>query len=417
MTTPAFADPHTADPATVDLDRVDLSDPGWFHDGPPLALFARMREQSPLIWNNSAHTDDFWSVVGGVEITEASKNIKRFSTYKGGIWLTKDTVGPLEMMQNVVLFKDPPDHIKYRNIFQAGFTPNRVARMEDDIRRWVIDLLDEACARGEMDVVPDLAIKIPLMAIASLFGSPFSDLDKLCDWTDRIADGVAEYTPYGDAFTSLIEMTQYFSGLLPGLSGDSETLIGALYAAEVDGVKLTDEEIMMFLGILLFGGNDTTRNAISNGLRLFAEHPDQFATLATDPGLIPNAIEEILRMTTPLNYMARTATEDTELGGVAVSEGQRLALWYPSGSRDERIFPDPERFDVTRRPVNHHAFGGGGRHFCLGAPLARLELRVVLEEVVRRIDAPTLSGPVERHSSIWVNGLASVPITFTPKAA
>lgn len=370
------------------------------------------------MWNRSDHNqaEDFWSVLAGPQIIEASKNIKRFSTYRAGIWLNPDTLGPLEIMRNVVLFKDPPEQTKFRAIFQSAFTPKTTARLEGSIRHLIVELLDRAAATGSMDVVTALSIPLPLMVIADLLGAPLEDLDKLGAWTTAIDEGIAQGIPNSVGLVALGEMAEYFSGLLDDQADARDTLVGALYRAEVDGEKLNADELKVFLGILLFGGNDTTRNAISHGFRLFCEHPDQFAALAAAPELIPNAVEEILRMATPLNYFARTATEDTELGGVPVTEGQRLVLWYCAGSRDPQLFPDPDRFDITRTPGNHQAFGGG-RHYCLGAPLARLELRILLEEVIRRLGQPVLAGPVRTAGSVLVNGLASLPITYTPTAS
>jgi cytochrome P450 len=399
---------------TTPLESVDLSDPAWFAAGPPHALFARMRAEAPVHRNHSAHGPDFWSVTRAEDIVAASKRPARFSSYQGGIWLHPDAAGPLDLMRNLIIFKDPPEHVKYRAIVQAAFTPATIARLEETVREQVGAALDTAAAVGRMDVVAELAVPIPLRVIARLLGAPESDLGRLQDWTTRLDHAVAD--PSGtDGVAALGEMAAYFAELLPRQASDTDTLVSALYRAEVDGQRLTDAEIMMFFGILVFAGNDTTRNATSGGLLALTEHPEQLDLLADDPSRIPWAVEEILRWTTPLNYFARTATEDTELSGVPIPAGDRVVLWYASGSRDERTFPHPERFDVTRAPGNHLAFGGGGRHFCLGAPLARLELRVILEEVARRIQRPVLDGPVVPASSVWVNGLAALPVTFTPR--
>jgi cytochrome P450 len=327
---------------------------------------------------------------------------------------TSGTRGALDLTRNLLILKDPPDHIKYRAIVQTAFTPSTVSKLEHTIRERVVAVLDTACAAGGMDVVADLAIPVPLMMICRLLGAPESDIDLLQKWTTRLEHAVAEETD--DGVHALTEMAAYFAELLPAQAHDNDTLVNALYRAEVDGQKLTDAEIMLFLGVLVFAGNDTTRNATSGAVRALIENPEQLAALAADPTLIPRAVEEVLRWTTPLNYFARTATEDAELSGVRIAEGDRLVLWYASGSRDQAMFPNPDRFDVTREPGNQLAFGGGGRHFCLGAALARLELRVILEEVARRVTDPVLAGPPVPATSVWVNGLASLPITFTARS-
>jgi cytochrome P450 len=187
-----------------------------------------------------------------------------------------------------------------------------------------------------------------------------------------------------------------------------------LRAAEVDGQKLDDSEILVFFGLLMFAGNDTTRNTAASGMHALLEHPDQFAELVADPSLIPDAVEEILRWTSVVNWFARTAKEDVELGGQQIAAGDKVVMWYTSASRDEAVFDDPDRFDIHRGSPDHKAFGGGGRHFCLGAGLARLELRVLLEEVVRRMPDLAASGEPERLPSNWANMLTSLPVAFTP---
>jgi cytochrome P450 len=208
-------------------------------------------------------------------------------------------------------------------------------------------------------------------------------------------------------------MGGYILELIPSQL-ESDTLIGLLARAELDGDRLTEEELLMFFAILVFAGNDTTRNATSGGILALVENPDQLAALQAAPELIPNAVEEILRWTTPLNFFARSAVEDLELQGVPVAAGDLLVMWYASGSRDEAVLEGADRFDVRRQVDFHQAFGGGGRHFCLGASLARLELRVIFEEVSRRLGDPQLTAPPVRESSTWVNGWASIPLAFTP---
>jgi cytochrome P450 len=183
--------------------------------------------------------------------------------------------------------------------------------------------------------------------------------------------------------------------------------------AEVDGETLTDEEILVFFGLLVFAGNDTTRNTTSSGMLTLLNHPDQWQMLCEKPEMIPQAVEEILRWTSVVNYFARTVMEDVEIGGQAIPKGDKVVIWYASGSRDEDAAEDPGRFDITREEVRHMAFGGGGRHFCLGAGLARLELRILFEEISRRMPDIEQSGPVERLSSSWANALTSLPVTFT----
>jgi cytochrome P450 len=399
--------------STVDLASVDLTDPSWFTDGPPHALFARMRKEAPVHRNNSADGHQRWSLTRAADITMVSKQPKLFSSYKGSILGQPDSLAPLEVMRKMLIIKDAPEHTKHRMILQAAFTPSTISKLEIAVRDKVVALLDEACLRGRMDVVADLARPIPLLVIASLLGAPESDIGKLNEWTTRI-DRAEQDSTSQDGPVVFAEMGGYLGGLVGNQPDDSNSLVSALQAARIDGRALTDEEIVLFFAILVFAGNETTRHTTSHAMLAFIEHPEQFAAIAANPTLIPNAMEETLRWATPLNYFSRTATTDTEIGGQQIAEGDRLMMWYASGSRDEAIFNDPMRFDVTRTPGNHQAFGGGGRHFCLGAALARLELRVIFEEIVQRISNPVLAGPIQKSTTAWVNGVASLPITFVP---
>ncbi|WP_019877916.1 cytochrome P450 [Sporichthya polymorpha] len=397
-----------------DLDTIDLSLPAVFADGPPHELFARLRAHAPVHRNHSRnpHVGDFWSITRAADIEMISKHATLFSAHERGIWMRSDAAGGLNLMRNMVIFKDPPDHTRYRKLVQVAFTPRTIAHLEDYVRARVATILDRAAATGSMDLVKDLSLPVPLAVITDLLGAPASDVDKLADWTARLDTGV-DAPELGICLEAMMEMGGYLEELILGqIKGDS--LVGLLARAEVDGDRLTEEELMMFFAILVFAGNDTTRNATSAGVLALTEHPDQLQALAADPSRIPNAVEEILRWSTPLNYFARTALEDTEIRGVPIAAGDLLLMWYASGSRDEEVLPGADRFDVLRPVEYHQAFGGGGRHFCLGAGLARLELKVIFEEFTRRVRDPRLSGPVVRHCTTWVNGYDSIPLTFTP---
>jgi len=402
--------------ATVagDLAEVDLSDPAWFAQGPPHALFARMRAEAPVHHNISRHLaiPNFWSVTRAADIEYVSKQPSLFSSYNHGIMMEENSIAPLDLMRNLVIFKDHPEHTRYRKLINMAFAPRIIAHLDDVVRARVNAILDAAAQTGTLDVVADLALPIPLAVIMDLLGAPHEDAAMFAEWTARIEHGARDPQDT-QGFEAFMEMGVYLMELMPTQVG-SDSLIGLLTGAELDGDRLDEEELLMFFAILVFAGNDTTRNATSGGIHALVERPDQLAALSADPALIPNAVEEILRWTTPLNFFSRTAIEDVELGGVTIPKDDRLVLWYASGSRDEASLEGADRFDVLRPVEFHHAFGGGGRHFCLGASLARLELRVIFEEVSRRVLQPQLSAPAVRESSTWVNGWASIPIAFTP---
>jgi cytochrome P450 len=405
----------TATATEVDLESVDVMDPAWFVDGPPHQLFARMREEAPVRWNEVPDYGGFWSLTRHADVSLVSRDTGTFSSYRAGIFLNPDQVVPLDLTRNLLLYKDPPEHTKYRHILQTAFTPHTVATLEEQVRARVARTLDSALARGSCDWTKDVAVPIPLAVLAELMGLPDEDVPRLHAWSDQIEQ--AQMSRESAAATeTFVEMAGYLHEQIArqAAEGISDSLVMRLRAAEVDGVRLDDSEILVFFGLLMFAGNDTTRNTASGGLLALLEHPEQLAALRADPELIPQAVEEILRWTSVVNYFVRTATRDTEIGDQRVAEGDKVMMWYTSASRDESVYESPQTFDINRAEHNHKAFGGGGRHFCLGAGLARLELRVIFEEALRRMDDIALAGPVERLPSVWANSLTSLPIGFTP---
>ena len=396
--------------SNVDLTQVDLMNPGWFADGPPHDLFARMRADAPVRWNRTAN-GGFWSLTRHAEIAQVSRDPQTFSSYRAGIFLHPDQVNPLDMNRNLLLFKDPPEHTKYRQILQSAFVPNTVRELEGDVRARVTRVVDAAVAKGEFDAVEDVAVPIPLGVLARLMGLPDEDIPRLYGWTEKIEAAQRAPEPAA-AMDVMVEMSVYLHEQIARQveEGNDDSLVMRLRNAEVDGQRLDDTEILVFFGLLVFAGNDTTRNTTANGILALLEHPDQLQALRDDPALIPQAVEEILRYTSVVNYFARTATRDTELAGQAIQEGDKVVMWYCSASRDEAVYDDPQRFDITRSEHDHCAFGGGGRHFCLGAGLARLELRVIFEELLARTPQLRRTGEVERLPSSWANGLTRLPV-------
>jgi cytochrome P450 len=398
----------------VELAEVDLMDEKWFADGPPHELFARMRAEAPVRWNLLPDGTGFWSLTRHADIAAVSRDYSTFSSWKEGIFLHPDQVVPLELTRNLLLYKDPPEHTKYRAILQNAFTPHTVAKLEGDVRKRVSRVMDAVIEAGECDFAADIAVPLPLGVLAELMGCPDEDIPRLSAWTEQIE--AAQRSPEPNAASAVfVEMAGYLHGQIAkqAAEGDEDSLLVRLRRAEVDGHKLDDSEILVFFGLLVFAGNDTTRNTAANGMLTLLDHPDQLAELVADPSLIPGAVEEILRWTSVVQWFARTALKDTEIQGQAIAEGERVVLWYASASRDEDVFDEPQRFDIHRAKPDHKAFGGGGRHFCLGAGLARLELRVLFEELVRRMPDLQPAGDVQRLPSNWANMLTSIPVRFT----
>jgi methyl-branched lipid omega-hydroxylase len=397
----------------LDLEQVDLLDPEWFSDGPPHELFARMRAEAPVRWNEMPGQGGFWSITRHADITAISRDTDTFSSHRGGIFLHPDQVVPLDMARNLLLYKDPPEHTKYRLPLQSAFVPHTVTKIEEDVRARVTRVIDAVIEPGSCDFVTDIAVPVPLGVLAELMGIPDSDIPRFYDWTQQIEAAQRSAEP-GAAMETLAEMSQYLHEQIvrQSESGEEDSLVMRLRGAEVDGRPFDDSEILLFFGLLVFAGNDTTRNTASSGMLALLEHPDQLAIMRENPSLISQGVEEILRWTSVVNYFARTATRDTEIGGQKITAGDKVVMWYSSASRDEEVYADPQTFDVTRTEHAHKAFGGGGRHFCLGAGLARLELRIVFEEVLRRMPDISQAGEVERLRSSWANSLTSLPITF-----
>jgi cholest-4-en-3-one 26-monooxygenase len=406
-----------AEAAEVDLAEVDLLDPDWFSEGPPHELFARMRREAPVRWNKLADGSGFWSVTRHEDVSAVSRDNATFSSWRAGIFLNPDQVMPLDVNRNLLLYKDPPEHTKYRLILQTAFTPATVAKLEDDVRAIVTRTIDKFIEAGEADLAKQLAIPVPLGVLAEEMGLPEEDIDKLFEWTEEIEAAQRSPEPAA-AMETFVHMAGYLHEQIQrqAAEGVEDSLVMRLRAAEVDGNKLDDNEILVFFGLLLFAGNDTTRNTLASGFDVLLDHPDQLAELRDDPSLIPDAVEEILRWTTVVNYFVRTATTDTELGGQAIAEDDKVMMWYTSASRDEEIFDSPETFDIHRGSKDHKAMGGGGRHFCLGSGLARLTLRITLEETLRRLGDLERAGDIERLPSAWANMVTSLPVHFTPGA-
>jgi cholest-4-en-3-one 26-monooxygenase len=403
----------------VDLAHVNLMDPEWFRDGPPHELFARMRAEAPVRWNalEGYEPGGFWSVTRHADVSAISRDTATFSSHRGGIFLARDQVMPLEVNRNLLLYKDPPEHTKYRKILQSAFVPNTVNKMEGAIRTAVTRVIDNVIEQGSCDFVKDIAIPIPLTVLAELMGLPLEDIPQILIWSDAIEHAQMSPEPAA-AMDTFMEMAAYLHAQIARQAeeGKEDSLVMRLRHAEVDGEKLDDSEILVFFGLLIFAGNDTTRNTTANGTLTLLQNPDQLALLREDPSLVEVAIEEILRYTSVVNYFVRTTTGDTEVGGQAIPADAKVMMWYTSASRDEEVYEDPQAFDVTRAEHAHKAFGGGGRHFCLGAGLARMELRVAFSEILRRLEHLELAGPVQRLPSTWANSLTSLPVTFTPGA-
>ena len=333
--------------------------------------------------------------------------------------LTPEMMGAGQMM----IMTDPPLHGAMRRAFNRLFLPRPVSKYESPGQVLVTEILDEVMKDGKCDFVVDVAARLPMAFICEIMGIPRKDWSDVFKWGNMsIGFEDAEYqtasaSPMETRRLGVMNLGTYCANLaLQRRGGDGEDLLTVLGNAEVNGQKLTELQLFHNGWLYIIGGLETTRNAISGGLLALIEHPKERARLLNDPALMPTAIEEILRWTSPITHIARVATQDTELAGTKIKEGDRVALWIPSANRDESIFADPYRFDIARGPNEHIAFGKG-EHFCAGAHLARLELRLTLADLLSRIERIELAGKVERLKSNLIAGIKHMPVRFTQTRA
>jgi cholest-4-en-3-one 26-monooxygenase len=400
----------------VQLKDVDLNNPDNFVVQVPHEMLTTLRREAPVYWHEEAGGPGYWAVTRHPDVVAVNKDNLTFSSHRLGTFIWEQEPEMLEQQRLMMLNMDPPLHTRYRLLVNRGFTPRTVSQLEARVRQLTNEVLDRVCERGECDFVTEISAELPLQVIAEMLGVPKADRHLVFDWSNRmIGQDDAEYQIGQAPELAAMELYAYFNALAQQRRIDpKQDLITALINAEVDGEKLSELELDMFFLLLSVAGNETTRNLISHGALALMEFPDQRAKLLANPDLIPTAVEEMLRWASPVMYFRRTATKDTTVGSQPVKEGDKVVIWYISANRDERVFADPFTFDVTRSPNEHVAFGGGGPHFCLGANLARLEIRVMFEELLRRVPDFELNGAPARLRSNFINGIKHLPITFSP---
>jgi cholest-4-en-3-one 26-monooxygenase len=404
--------------STMTLEDVNLADSGNFVAAVPHEMFEVLRRDAPVWFHpGTDEVEGFWCIVKHADLVELSRDYGHASSALGGITLHDASTEDLELQRQMMLMMDPPNHTKLRLLVNKGFTPRMIGRLDEHIRDIAKAIVDEVAPRGECDFVTEVAAQLPLRVIVEMMGVPDADRPKIFEWTNRlIGSEDPEYNVSRDeAIGAATEMFMYSTELAAEKRANpGDDIISTLLQAEVEGNRLTDTEFNLFFQLLAVAGNETTRNLISNGMHFLFEHPDQWAKLVDDRSLLPGAIDEMLRYASPVMYMRRTAPEDFELRGQTIRAGDKMALWYISANRDEEKFDDPNLFDITRSPNEYVAFGGGGPHFCLGANLAKLEIRVMFEELLTRLPDIELAGDIQRLRSNFINGIKHMPVKFTP---
>jgi cytochrome P450 len=406
----------------------DLGSSATYLPGVPLETFAHLRATSPvhrfpeaprkLLGANGEWVDSvgpgYWAVTRHADVVHVSRHPELFSSWLGGTQIF-DPPNQMELdnFRQMMLNMDPPQHSKLRRIVQKAFVPRAIERLKESVDENAAEIVDEFAARGGGDFVEDVAAELPLRVLADLLGVPRDDRHRLFDWSNRLIGsddpefGGGDPMQYAAAF---MEMFSYGNNIAEDRRANPrDDLVSVIANAEVDGERLSQVEFNMFWMLLVIAGNETTRNLLSGGTLALIEHPDQLERLVADRDLLPTAIEEMLRFVSPVIHFRRTATQDTEIGGQPIAEGDKVVVYYGSANRDGDVFERPDEFDVGRTPNEHVAFGVGP-HFCLGAHLARQEIGAMFSLLLDRAPRLALTGPVERMQSAFINGIKHLPV-------
>jgi cytochrome P450 len=411
------------------LEDVDLADPDRFLDGEtPWRMFEVLRAEAPVQWQDEGgHGSGFWSVTRHADIVAVERDPQTFTSTK---FVNLEEVDERQAaIRRSMLETDGPRHTALRRLLRRDFSPRAVAGYEVFLRGLTATTLDAALAKGTFDFVREIAADFPINVLARMLGVPDGDTRKLIDWGNRLIGNTdpdyadvllhsKESSRYRDLpFRSpaALEVFEYGRRLAEARRGGAgEDLVSKLVnQPPVDGVPLSERDFDNYFLLLVVAGNETTRHAITHSMLALIDNPDQAAKLRDDPGLLPVAVEEFLRWASPVYHFRRTATRDVELHDRRIREGDKVVMWFASGNRDERVFDAPDTFDVTRPHNDHLTFGKGSPHFCLGAALARLEIRIMFEELLPRISGIDLAGEVRRVRSNFVHGIKELPVTVT----
>ena len=404
---------------------VDLTDLDRWVRSVPYAEFARLRREAPVGWSDEAAPNSgFWSVTRYDDIVTASRDVATFSSGRGVSF--EEPTDEEMAVRRTIIDTDPPEHTKLRKIMTGTFSQRAVAVYQQFVAGLTDEVLDQGLADGPFDFVDAVAKEVPIRVLARIMGLPEANLAQFIDLGDRLIantdpdltdvvwgrDDTDAYrffpfrSPYGKQLWDLGREI-----VRDRLAAPGDDLLSKLLLARVDGDALSETDLDNLFSILVIAGNETTRIAMAHAVLAFCEHPEQWERLRADEGLLDTATEEVLRWSCPTHFMRRTAAVDTELGGAAIRAGDKVVLWYVSGNRDEDEFDDPETFDVGRAPNRHLSFGRGGPHLCLGAHVARLEIRILLAALARRVALFELAGPPRRIRSNFTNGLKALPVT------
>ncbi|CAM5671350.1 cytochrome P450 [Streptomyces viridochromogenes] len=391
----------------------DLSDPNLYHAGDQYEIWAQLREQAPVCRVERPSERPFWAVLTYEHVNACLADAATFSSARG-MRLDADPVATKAATGKMMVVTDPPQHGRIRRIVSSAFTPRMVRRLENNMRLTAIDVIENALAAGDVNFA-DVAARLPVSVICDMLGVPREDWDFMLQRT-KVAFSDTPDAEKGQIAAAHTDIFLYYHELMrERRERPQDDIISALVHGTIDGRALTDEEIILNCNNLVSGGNETTRHSTIQGLLAFIENPDQWHRLRDDLELLPSAVREILRYTTPAMHVLRTTTREVEVGGQLIGADEMVTLWLASANRDEKVFADPDRFDIERNPTRHLTYAYGA-HFCIGAALASTELNIFFEELLRRAELAELTGEVKRVRSNLIGGIDRMPVRLTRHA-
>ncbi len=399
------------------MKTVDIYDPDLYVDGPIHEIFAELRRTDPVHWQDMRGEPGYWAVLKHSDVAHVARNPELFSAERQGVILENPPPSQLERTRNMLLMMDPPRHTAYRKPLADSFKSKVIGGLEDRVRSICRDVMAEAAERGEVEFCHEVAGLVPSQVVGELVGIPKEDWPQIRKWAEQATSSQDPELASEESYTDegMVEMAMYAIGFAQQRRSEPprEDLASLILSGNFGDGPMSEIEFGSFFVQLVVAGNDTTKTMLSSGVLAMIQHPDQLNELRSDRSLLPGAVEEVLRWANPLHYFRRTATADTEIRGVPIKAGDKVAMWYTSANRDEEVFTDPQRFDIHRRPNPHLSFGIA-QHFCLGVHLARLEGRVFFEELFKTFPVIELNGEPKRIRSNLNNGLKDLRLLLRP---